>query len=74
VDGSLVGLFPGLPGKWGFVRQRVGTDKSFWGGTQEPFAKSLIFTPAGQRWSKWRGHLPPSEVFAAASYQASIDI
>jgi hypothetical protein len=49
VDGSLVGLCSGLPGKWGFVRQRVGADKSVCRGAQGSLAKSLIFTPAVKR-------------------------
>jgi hypothetical protein len=49
VDGSLVGLCSRLPGKWGFVRRRVGADESVCRGPQGSLAKSLIFTPAVMR-------------------------
>jgi hypothetical protein len=52
VDGSFVGFCSGLPSKWGFVRQRVGADKSVCRGAGS-LAKSLIFTPAVMGWPNW---------------------
>jgi hypothetical protein len=79
VDGSFVGLCSGLPGMWGFVRQRVGADKSVCRGAEGSLAKSLIFTPAVMRLPNGAPvtyRLPNLRTLfaAAAIYWASTDI
>jgi hypothetical protein len=79
VDGSFGSLSSALQGGCGIVREACSASTSICGGAQEPFAKSLIFTPAEMRWPKWRGHLRPSEPLGGCSrrrlsYQASTDI